>query len=345
MEKNSYLKIQQAARRSRVNLISQILYLILFLVLSGVLLSRVVPAYYYEYFSNDTVTLENKEYPDYLQQKYMRVKEYSKWERYRDDWFEVTQSNLIPEWSEGATRPFGKTENYNLYKQIGFRDYQVAKVSNDFMFDKVIKVDFQNLNSQREPRQSYVEEWDSDHGRTSLDYLKESGKYRLANIKVNFKTAHEKVAVDDLFEDESPLEVIRYGVDYPVSETLGYPKFTNYDSDGRYEISEADFLGKLANLQKEFPKYGNLHLYDDEFGNTTPAKNVGYDLYLYLGKSHNVPGWRVDFADVNDYIKHNGVKYKNLLITGDCLSLAAWLEVNQEKITSFEIEDVVDWNG
>ena len=346
MEEQTFKAVQQAAKRNKQSLIWQILYLLIFISVSGYLLSRMLPVYYYKYSHYDKIEFKETDQPAYIRYNILTEQKVTRSELYRNDWFDLTQTNLKvdPFMIQYTNVPFGKVEGYVVNKRVGYQDYPVGTVKNRYVFSALTDVTYEkNDGTPQAQLARYLPQRHTNFA-SLVKLLQENGDYRVANIKVELKVPQKRAQVDELFSHEA-VELLRYGVDYPKSESFGYPATYVVGFDNRNYYSEADFKQKLAFLTAEFSRYGNLFL-------TNQPDNFSHGMDGFIGhqdislrNQSFLTGNTIDFADVNDYLDHNGIQYKRLYLTGSCLELATWLEKNQELFLMLEIEEMMDWNG
>lgn len=347
MVKNDYQQIQRAARRSRLNLSASIVYLVLFILGILVITSQLVPIYQYRFSKADQVVFKEGERPAYLSMSYAENKAYSRTELYRQDWFDLSQSNLGLANTGGSIKftPFGREESYSVYTRIGFKYYPVAEIKNKYMFNQLSGASVttnQGLTNDLAIPENYIGELGlATSYEKLLDFLKKNGEYRVANVKVTFNLPLERQKVEALFE-KSEIELLRYGVDYPGNSNFGYPAYTYRDFNELYKLSEADFLTKLHNVTNNYTEFGNLYLYGaDNFTSIIYGEN---EVYFNNERANFLNTTPLNFEDAQEFIETNGVNYSNILVTGTADQLALWLEEHRETIQMFEIQEVTDWN-
>lgn len=345
MEKNKYAEIQRAARRSKLNLSASIIYVIIFIFFSGIVISYLVPNYYYQYFNRDLISYAEGERPGEVERN-LATSLYSKTEQYRRDWFDLSQSNLNVSDSYGRYQhvPFGKIQSYNLLTKVGFRYYPVAEIENRYVLSSIIGTEINEKQGAPNRSNQFYGRFGGGEGvsdfETLLEYLAAKGQFHVANVKVSFKLPQSKDVVDNLVANQK-IELIRYGVDYPQNPNFGYPAYAYTLTNTKYNYREDDFLRKLKNVKAGFKTYGNLHLFGRDNFITGDNRSMSYMGDSNLTFLTNLP---IDFQDASDYIEHNGVKYSSLLVTGSTADLTQWLKTNRDLINILEIQNVIDWN-
>lgn len=347
MNKLDYKEIEKSARRSKYTLYLNLLYAIIFILLMTMVLSKLTPRIYYQYFDQDIITFSEGEKPSYLPTS--MTKFYSEREIYRQNWYELTQNNRLP----GETyfipeyKAFGKEQSHSVVKRIGNQDYQVAMVTEDYFYGKVNSVSFESSQNERLVNfKLYPEsEW-STRPENLIELLRHKGKFGVANLEVVFKLPKTKEQLTKL-KDLKNITIMRYGVDYPNSTAFGYP--TEYfDGQIAFDMTEELFIEKLAYLNKHYQTYENLLLDNQESSKVT--NSAGNELPMMPSNLRSpfnsfLNGNPINFKDAQEFIDHNGIKYDRLFLTGRTDQLADWLESNLPELISFNIEEIRDWNS
>ncbi|MGX7197652.1 hypothetical protein [Enterococcus olivae] len=160
-----------------------------------------------------------------------------------------------------------------------------------------------------------------------LDYLKELGQYKLADLTIYLKIP---LLPSEVRERTADLEVLHYGIDYADSSEFGYSDWmlqgqTANDYDQLVENVVKEGLDYLTSY---FPTYGHLGWENSEYLNTFFRSNQ--DLRFY------------DFADIQDYVDYNGVKISTLRVSASSEILAEWLENNREAVVRVELNQLTD---
>lgn len=350
MNKLDYKEIEKSAHRSKYTLYLNLLYTIVFIMLVAMVLSKLTPRIYYQYFDQDTITFSEGEKPSYLPTS--STNHYSEREIYRQNWYELTQNNRLP----GETyfmpehKAFGKEQSHSIVKRIGNQDYEVAMVTEDYFYGKVNNLTFESLQNERLVNYKFYpeQEW-STKPENLIELLRHKDKFGVANLEVVFNLPKTKEQLAEL-KDVAKVTVIRYGVDYPNSTAFGFPALY-FDDQTAFEMTEELFIEKLVYLKNHYSTYENLLL--DNQSNQSSAEIInssGNEVPMMPSNLRSpfnsfLNGNPVNFKDAQEFIEDNGIKYGRLFLTGRTDQLADWLESNLLELKSFKVEEIRDWNA
>ncbi|MBP1041879.1 hypothetical protein I6N95_12740 [Vagococcus sp. BWB3-3] len=374
MDKKEYLHIQKAARRSKVNLYASVVYLVLFILLAGYVFSYVAPHFYYAKMDGERLIVEKDKVPDYSEEGLVS---YSKREKYRKYWFEVTQTNkrYSPIMNQEKMAPFGKESSYLVSKQVGAQNMKVAEVTEHYVFGQLRSIEIDNYENE-DNQLARLLNMNRPLTGISLDDLiaviKGQGEYTVINVQVLFKVAKSRETIDSYFDlaknswgpGKGELELLRYGVSGIGSSSammsFGYPAY-EHNYQGYEQISEEVFLDRLTYLSDHYEDFGELLLDNPKNLKQPSAEQIKekvtnqqeyggalfqladspFDFYTI---EEGLPRDTAYFAEQLTYLQKNGITYNSVTLTGTGVELSKWLTANKNDIMRVEIQEMTNWN-
>ncbi len=328
MNEQEYQQFQKKIARSKRRLVGHGIYLVLFWGTVLGICAYLLPQAYYKSQTNaelfqeipsDSDRLNSGQLTHPLRDDYL--------EKYRFYWYEMSQSNLHydPINLQSRIKPLGKLETYSLIARNGEQKEVVYEISERYLFDQVIQTDIRSSHLLTyAPSASRQLDLDSGSYKTFLNYLKELGQYKTAELFVSLRLSQLPSDIRSMTEE---LNVIHYGIDYPQSE-FGYSDLLLKNQSGN------DYDTLVENAVKEGVDYLVAHY--------AAYGHLGWEKNLVMQQNPESQFMLYDFADIQDYIAFNGVKVSSVRVVGNCAALAAWIEKNQQDFSKIELARLED---